>query len=181
MFNLDYPEVNEYVLPKKNILVLSCMDLRLTDNLLNFLNFDNLQNRYDQFILAGTSLMCTKKKKDLFANEPAGKQTFHDKYGHWRKALEDHIGLAIALHDIQDVYIVEHQDCGAYANLLNPKKVDLSTLEKEISWHDKFSHELASDILETYGLNVHTFFIDLRGNVKLLRTLSKDDKKKKKK
>lgn len=46
--------------------MISCMDLRLTDNILSFLNFDNLHNRYDHVILAGASLLCSTKHKDLF-------------------------------------------------------------------------------------------------------------------
>ncbi len=178
MENLNYPKVHEYELPRKNILVLSCMDLRLTDNLVDFLHFDNLHNRYDHFILAGTSLLCTEKLKTLFSEDN------YTKYSHWKKSLDDHLQLAISLHKIKDVYIVEHQDCGAYANLLDPAKVDLSTKAKEKECHTLFASSLATEIHkkvwtekgkdgrnESYQLGVHCFFIDLRGNVELLKTL----------
>ncbi len=53
---LHYPDVTEYRLPKKNIIVISCIDLRLTDNVLDFLHFDNLTNRFDHVAFAGTSV-----------------------------------------------------------------------------------------------------------------------------
>ena len=164
MSTLNYPKTGEYNFPRKNILVLSCMDLRLTDNLVDFLNFDNLHNRYDHFILAGTSLLTTKDRKDLFV------KGVHEQYAHWNEALKNHIELAINLHQIKDVYIIEHQGCGAYTNLLDAKKVDLSTTEAEIKCHKAFAVELAKRIIKEYKLHVHCFFIDLRGNVKLLWT-----------
>lgn len=165
MSSLNYPATTEYKLPKKNILVLSCMDLRLTDNLVDFLNFDNLHNRYDHFILAGTSLLTTKKFQSLY------KKGTLAKYGHWEQTLHNHIELAVQLHHIKDVYIVEHEDCGAYANLLDEKKVDLSTPAKEHACHKKFAVELAGIVHKQYKLHVHCFFIDLRGNVSLMHTI----------
>lgn len=157
-----YPEFGEYKLPKKNILVISCMDLRLTDNLVDFLNFDNLQNRYDHFILAGASLLSTKERQNLFIED------VYQMYAHWDLTLQNHIELAKNLHKIEDVYIIEHQDCGAYSAMLDNHKVDLSTLEKEIKCHLLFSRELADRIAATYKLNAHVFFINLRGDVKFL-------------
>jgi carbonic anhydrase len=178
---LNYPLESAYKHPKKNILVISCMDLRLTDNLVEFLHFDNLQNRYDHFILAGASLLCSEEHKHHF--RPGS----YEKYEHWKKTLADHLELAVALHQIKDVYIVEHQDCGAYTELLDDQQVDLSTLEAEKQWHRKFSQKLAEEInglermdaqakpgKEKYRLHVHCFFIDLRGNVELLYTSNPD-------
>lgn len=172
MSTLNYPRPDEYKLPKKNILVISCMDLRLTDNLVDFLHFDNLHNRYDHFILAGTSLLTTEQRKHLFLGDN------HKKYSpHWSQALMDHVELAINLHDIRDIYIVEHQDCGAYTNLLDLSKVDLSCLEGEINCHREFASELADRLIrdlakykdsKKLSINIHGFFIDLRGNVELM-------------
>src|SRR4051812_13636326 len=102
---LQYPEITEYVLPKKNILVIGCIDLRLTDDLLNFLHFDNLNNRYDIFSLAGTSITTT-------AGDPKFKKLFIEtvlndfkSFEHWKECLDQHIKIAMALHQIKDIYI----------------------------------------------------------------------------
>ena len=42
--------------PRKQVLMLSCMDLRLIDNITTFMNEGNLQNRYDQLIYAGAAM-----------------------------------------------------------------------------------------------------------------------------
>ena len=171
-----YPNRKTYPLPKKNVLVLSCIDLRLKDDLVNFLNTHNLQNRYDHFILAGASLLCTEK-------HPVFKLGLDQKYKHWNECFEHHLEIAIQLHNIKDVYIVEHQDCGAYNHFLEKPDKD------EKNDHKKFAEELAKrihkvpreektvikndkgeDVIkkEKYQLNVHCFFIDLQGEVEQL-------------
>jgi hypothetical protein len=91
---IDYQSTT-HTSPRKNVLLLSCMDLRLLDNLVTFMSFENLGNRYDQFILAGAA---------------AGAMQMPS----WHKAFFDHLVLAVGLHQIKYVYIVEHRDCGAY-------------------------------------------------------------------
>lgn len=192
MTTLNYPKVSEYSLPKKNILVISCIDLRLTDNLVDFLNFDNLHNRYDHFILAGASLthsappLANSKKTHEVRNWKKGATIIEKKYKftanalrdynhfeHWKDSLYDHINLAVELHKIHDVYIIEHQDCGAYKEFLDVTK-NKKYNEKEC--HKEFAEALAQDInskeykidKEKVKLNVHCFYIDLRGNVEHL-------------
>ena len=46
----------EYPLPRHNVVLLSCMDLRLADELASFMDRDNLTNRYDHLIAAGAAL-----------------------------------------------------------------------------------------------------------------------------
>jgi hypothetical protein len=55
------------------------MDLRLLDNLVKFMSFENLENRYDQFILAGAA---------------AGAMQMPS----WHKAFFDHLVVAVGLH-----------------------------------------------------------------------------------
>jgi len=168
MSHLYYPSVTEYRLPKKNILVISCIDLRLTDDLLNFLDFDNLTNRYDHVTLAGTSvtLGATREEhRELFDKETLEE---YDSFKHWREYLEDHIQIAINLHQIEDVYIIEHEDCGAYRVFLEDSSFE--TWEEEVACHKKFAVALSQEIQEEYDLHVHCFMIDIRGNVKLLDT-----------
>jgi hypothetical protein len=86
---IDY-QSTPHTSARKNVLVLSCVDLRLLDNLVTFMNSENLENRYDQFILAGAAA------------------------GAMHKVFFDHLVLAVGLHQIKYVYIFEHRDCGAY-------------------------------------------------------------------
>lgn len=50
----------------------------------------------------------------------------------------------IDLHDIRDVYIVAHEDCGAYREF--PKDGKFTNREAEISCHKKFATALAEDL-----------------------------------
>ncbi len=168
MSALHYPAITEYKLPKKNLMVVSCIDLRLTDDLLNFLHFDNLANRYDHFALAGASVCAGATRdehKTLFKTEVLEQ---YNSFAHWKQSLHDHIDIAINLHSIKDVYIVEHEDCGAYKAFL--KDGGFATWEDELSCHKTFAVALSRDIRALYKLNVHCFMIDIRGNVKLLDT-----------
>ena len=95
------PAVRPYPPPRKTVLLLGCMDLRLLDDTVRFMNGDNLANRYDQFILAGAALGVMQ------TTLPS-----------WRQAFFDHLDLAVELHAIKDVYILEHRNCGAYGCFL---------------------------------------------------------------
>src|SRR5690606_12576734 len=130
---IRYPDNSQYRLPRKNVFVLSCIDLRLLDNLLDFLHHDNLANRYDHFVLAGASLCTTNHNHSLFKKEIL--ESF-DNFEHWKQNLNEHIQLAIDLHDIRDVYIVEHQDCGAYHHFID--KSNQSAILEEAEYQLKF-------------------------------------------
>lgn len=168
MSHLYYPDVTEYRLPRKNIIVISCIDLRLTDDLLNFLHFDNLANRYDHFALAGTSVTigATRDAHKKLFKKKALKQ--FNSFVHWKECLHNHIAIAIELHQIEDVYIIEHEDCGAYREFL----IDgtFTSREEEIKCHKKFATALSKEIRSLYPLHVHCFMIDIRGNIELLDT-----------
>ncbi|WP_336516463.1 hypothetical protein [Pollutibacter soli] len=161
-----YPDYDDYLQPKGNVLVISCIDLRLTDNLLDFLHFDNLINRYDHLALAGASLCGTYEKNKSKFNPDAIKS--FPSIPQWEKMIEDHVKVAKVLHKVSDIYIVEHEDCGAYKNFLadgNPKN-----REKEIDLHRKFADDLKKHIrsVHHHELHIHKFILDLRGNVSML-------------
>jgi carbonic anhydrase len=125
--NLHPVFIYENKSPEENLLFLSCIDLRLTDNLLNFLHFDHLANRYDDYTLAGASLM-TRFRDRSFTS--CFKQKFYDRrttghqsLPHWERCLGCHLQISKHLHHIQDVYIVEHQSCGACKEYLNEDRL----------------------------------------------------------
>lgn len=78
-------------------LLLSCMDYRLMDDVGHYMDGIGMTNKYDHIILAGASLGATTGKF------PAWNQTF------W-----EHLGVAIQLHHIHKVFVIDHRDCGAY-------------------------------------------------------------------
>jgi len=74
-------------------LLLTCMDFRF------FLKIAEMMQgiKYDHVILAGAALGAVVSEK------PA-----------WHQMFFDHVGLAIKLHNIKWVLVMEHRDCGAY-------------------------------------------------------------------
>lgn len=79
-------------------LVLSCMDLRVVDDVVKYLNETlKLENEFDLVAMAGASLGASTPLKP-----------------HWQALFWDHVDLAIGLHQVKEVIIVEHQDCGAF-------------------------------------------------------------------
>lgn len=119
--DISYPTCHEP--PNGNVLLLTCMDLRLLDNVVAFMDHENLTNRYDHVVFAGASLGAlgapkARRPLSLPREEiPADVRRFlppEEGYGAWRTAFLDHLYSAVMLHDIKAVYILEHRNCGAY-------------------------------------------------------------------
>ena len=166
--DLSYPP------PRGNVLLLSCMDLRLLDDIVKFMNQDNLSNRYDQFILAGAAL--------------GALGGCDENYAHWRKSFFDHLGAACQLHNIQDVYILEHRNCGAYHKVFHvaPEFGDSDAeLKKEADCHRKYAQLLEDEIAawceeQKVHLRVRSFLMGIRGDVTLLTDPKKSNRSKRK-
>jgi carbonic anhydrase len=151
-----------YPAPSGPVLLLSCMDPRLLDDTVEFMNHDNLENRYDHLVLAGASLGalggCLKK------------------YDHWRKCFFDHLGAACELHNIQEIYLLEHRNCGAYHKVFKvvPEFGDTpEEFEAEAACHRKYALMLEEEIQvwakkAKRKLRIRAFLMDLRGTVSLL-------------
>ena len=80
-------------------MVFTCMDFRLRDNTTCNLNCKGYYNNYDEVIAAGVSLGYN------------GLLTFTG----WSDYINTHIVLGHMLHNIHEILIIEHGQCGAYA------------------------------------------------------------------
>lgn len=78
-------------------LVITCMDYRLVDEAARYLEGRGLTNRYDLVILAGASLAAVT-----------------DAFPAWNKTFWEHVGVAIDLHKVKKLIVIDHRDCGAY-------------------------------------------------------------------
>jgi carbonic anhydrase len=96
--------------PRKQVLLLSCMDSRLLDDTVVFMNEYNLANRYDQVVFAGAALGV------LRLNSPTVTASSHSTESVWKDVFFHHLQLAIDVlkRQIKDIFILEHRDCGAY-------------------------------------------------------------------
>jgi len=92
-------------------LLLSCMDYRLTDATERYMAGRDMRNKYDHVVLAGAAL-----------------GAITDKFPDWNKTFWEHLDIAIQLHQIHQVIVMDHRDCGAYKTILgedlapNPRK-----------------------------------------------------------
>lgn len=186
-----------YLAPRKYALVVSCVDCRLLDDLVRFLDHDNLTNRYYHLTFAGCSLglsssapeyhpSCTKRREHACT-------AFN--LSTWKQELYDHLRLVLTLTkgELTDVYIVEHADCGAYKAFLgvdyyadphapqsDEERQDhltrsLTLAEELVAWYDSDgAKELAKELKGQFGLQelqpplVRGFLMDLRGGVERL-------------
>jgi hypothetical protein len=94
--------------PRKNVLLLSCMDQRLLDDTVRFMNALNLHNRYDQVALAGGAMGVFQLPNRKLPEEKR-----------WQGVFQAHLAAAIndLARPIKDVFLLDHLDCGAYKYL----------------------------------------------------------------
>ena len=99
-----------YPPPRKHVLLLTCMDLRLLDDTVSFMDRYNLTNRYDHVVFAGASLGV------LRLSSPPMDSGSRSSGSVWKDVFFHHLQLAIDVLDrkITDIFILEHRDCGAY-------------------------------------------------------------------
>jgi hypothetical protein len=152
------------------VLLLTCMDLRFLDEIVQFMDHDNLGNRYDHVIFAGAALGALGAPG---AKDEKGQPL---DFGHWKRAFEDHLGAAIELHGVEDIYILEHRNCGAYHKVFRVCEDfgdSPADREAEEKCHLKYAVMLEKEIAAwaaAHGkrLRTHKFLMDLRGNVSVL-------------
>jgi carbonic anhydrase len=123
------------------------MDYRLIDETERYMSMRGLDEKYDHIILAGGSL---------------GALT--DKYPAWGKTFWGHLDVAIQLHHIRKVIVMDHSDCGAYKVIL--KEDYYKDRLKETAIHSEKLHELHRQIKAKYPkLEVELLLMDLDGKV----------------
>ena len=108
-------------------LLLNCIDYRLTGKTTAYMNGQGLAGRYDQMILAGGALGALTPK-------------FPD----WGRTFRQHLDLAIELHHIREVIVIDHRDCGAYKVLLGKDYASDPPAETRI--HAEMLHKLSHQI-----------------------------------
>lgn len=128
-------------------LLLSCMDYRLMDDVERYMSGRGLRDRYDHVILAGASLGATT-----------------DKFPAWKQTFWEHLDVAIKLHAIKSVILLDHRDCGAYKVILGTDAVKDAT--SETGAHRLQLGLLRSELAKRYpALKVETLIMSLDGNV----------------
>lgn len=165
--------------PRRHVLLLTCMDQRLLDDTVAFMNGMNLENRYDHLILAGSAMGARLLGSEV---KPSGVTL------PWKQVFFDHLAAAINLlkRQIKDIFLLEHLDCGAYMQLHPDEKVrekyTNATSAEMVALHipevTKFAKEVEKFCAEQEKnyqgdtqpnpwteIRVHCLLMDLMGNV----------------
>lgn len=93
-------------------LLLTCMDYRLDNEVTAYMDARGLRDKYDHVILAGASL-----------------GAMNDKFPQWNEVFMTHIDLAVQLHEVHRIIVLDHRDCGAYKMILGEAAVKDPDLE----------------------------------------------------
>ena len=122
--------------------VLSCMDFRLLDDIVYFMNGNDYNNNYDQFICAGASLGVNQNK-----------------FASWGQAFREHLGLGLELHKVKEMIVIDHDKCGAYKKFFPEMKP-----EEEREYHVKQILQFEEMIIKEYPeLKLHAYYMQVDG------------------
>lgn len=132
------------------VLLLSCMDYRLMDDVASYMDRRELTEKYDHVILAGASIGVT-----------------NEKYPAWGQTFWDHVGVAAQLHHIKRVIVIDHRDCGAYKLFLGPEHAKDRAVETAA--HGREAAKLKAAIKARHpDLGVELLLMALDGSVEPL-------------
>lgn len=132
-------------------LVMNCIDFRLIKDTARLMTGKGLAGDYDNFILPGAAL-------GIFNPD-------------WQKSFDDTVNIAVQLHKIKKVIIVDHMDCGYYHHIFN------NFLETGIKLSDSQERQLHYDTLRQVvpylkanhpTLDFEGYLIELDGSAKRL-------------
>lgn len=129
------------------MLLLTCMDFRLVNEIETYMEARGLKDRYDHIVLAGASL-----------------GALNDRFPAWSEVFWQHLDLAIELHEVHRVMVLDHRDCGAYKMILGEAAV--KDAETELKSHVKQLYALRSAILTKHPhMEVEIGLMSLDGTV----------------
>jgi carbonic anhydrase len=124
---------------------LSCIDYRLFEATIELLRQDCQIDAFDHTILAGASLGYNQNK-----------------YVTWSSTWLDHVNLAIKLHNIQKIVVIDHEDCGAY-KLFYPDLKDHPKRERK--YHIKNIKEFINYVRHIYpNMEYAGYLLNLDGS-----------------
>jgi carbonic anhydrase len=125
-----------------SVFVLGCIDPRFINVLEWYLNSKNLKNDYDFFTLSGASL-----------------GVMQTKFPEWGVTFKNQLDLAIKLHNIDEIWVFDHLNCGMYKHIYNIEHDNIDLHKQNI---DLLKSKL-KDLYPTIKFKGH--FIDTNGTI----------------
>ena len=115
-------------------LVATCMDLRFQQVIHEWLEENKLYGKHDRVAMEG----CVKDRETLMSQ----------------------VRTSVEFHDTREIYLFNHEDCGAYKN----REFANKALEKEAHEND-LKNTKAALKAEFPQLKINTYFISLNGKI----------------
>lgn len=126
------------------------MDYRLLDDIVRYMDSRALTNNYDQVILAGSSLGATTSL-----------------YPAWGETFWSHLQLALDLHHVSRLIILDHRDCGAYKVIFGQDYA--ADPQREMEIHGLQMRELRAAVAEKHPeLPAELLLMSLDGSVETI-------------
>ena len=133
------------------VLLLSCMDYRLVHDTERYMAKRGLKGKYDHVILAGASLGAVSKKVEA-----------------WNTTFWEHLAIAMRLHGVSRVMVLDHRKCGAYDEFLGEECC--KDPRKETKIHTETLRELRKQINDKHSkLEVELLLMSLNGKVEKIK------------
>lgn len=133
-----------------SVMLLNCMDYRLLDDVGRYMDGRKLTDNYDQVILAGASLGA------LTGAEPS-----------WGATFWSHLDLALELHHVHSLMVIDHRDCGAYRLLFGQDYSLDPVREREV--HAEQLRKLRNAVAERHpALPTELLLMALDGSVETI-------------
>lgn len=154
-----------------NVFVLGCIDPRYSALLSQFLlQYKDIQFNYDLFTLAGASLGFNQSYTTTYdtvrtavATAPYSSNLIPQWGVHWGPVFCDHVRIALAIHNITEIWAFDHLDCGAYKRI---KFGDANASDLDIGQHTTELQKMMTNIRTSFPtLSFKGFVMDTEGNI----------------
>jgi hypothetical protein len=155
-----------------SVLVLGCIDPRYSALLSQFLTqYKDIQFNYDLFTLAGASLgfnqsyttYDTIRAVGPPATAPYTSNMISELGVNWGPVFCQHVRIALAIHNITEIWAFDHLDCGAYKRI---KFGSASATDLDINQHTPELQKMMTNIRTTFPqLAFKGFVMDTMGNI----------------
>lgn len=132
---------------KAKALIISCIDFRFQLPVQDWLKEKSYLGHCDEVILAGASRDLVKPLEEFQKN-----------------SIERQIDLSVKLHDPDEIIVIDHQDCGGYAQ--DGTIPNGLPEEEDKAKHVEYSQKIKEILNERYPeKTVKTYYINLNGEM----------------
>jgi hypothetical protein len=150
---INVPERAARPAPLAQVLVLSCIDYRLADDVGRYLSQRGLDDRYSEMRVPGAGLAAIDGRR------PA-----------WVTTVWETVAMSRQIHGIRRLYVVNHRDCSAVSARFG--RLSVATPEDELRLHRRILQDFALEARRRFpDLEVELGFMELDGSVRRLDAL----------